>query len=100
MKKPDIQHVVEVVNGLLHCLELSNSPSAQENILAAIRTTLNILDRKESKYQDFYERDGKIPAIREYRADNGCGLAEAKTAIEKLAEENGWINPFRSRQTV
>lgn len=96
MKPEDINNAVEVVNGLLHCLSIAKSPSAQKNILSAIRITLDCLgeDGLTCLYKDIYESQGLIPAIREYRIRCGCGLLEAKNAIEKMASEHGWVSPF------
>lgn len=102
MKKEDIENAVEVVNGLLHCLSITKSPSAQKNIFAAIRITLDYLeeDGPTRLYKDIYESQGLIPAVREYRVRCTCGLLEAKNAIEKMAHEQGWINPNKPPRVI
>lgn len=96
MKPEDINNAVEVVNGLLHCLSIAKSPSAQKNILAAIQITLDCLgeDGPTRLYKDIYESQGLIPAVREYRVRCACGLKDAKDAIDKMASEHGWISPY------
>jgi ribosomal protein L7/L12 len=41
--------------------------------------------------RDAWLANRKILAIKEYRTALGCGLKEAKDAVEALAAENGWV---------
>lgn len=100
MKSEDIADAAEVVGKLLYCLGLVKSSSAQKNILTAIRTVLNGLDSSEQFYKDIYESKGKIPAIREYRERHSSSLKEAKEAIEKMADEQGWSDPYRDPRII
>lgn len=85
---------------LIRCYrELNESePDARLTNLVglAIRRASRIMtdkqaDHKAAKNAKFdrdlktvYDRDGKLSAIRDYRQHYGCGLKEAKDAVERL----------------
>lgn len=41
------------------------------------------------KIQSLMEQNQKIKAIKYYREQTGCGLKEAKDAVEQIAKESG-----------
>lgn len=78
---------------LMDCLtdlqNFGNHPDLVDPIKLAIRRCANIMtsDNQEkslkARMKRFYDNDGKIPAIREYRATTNCDLITAKKKIEE-----------------
>jgi len=43
--------------------------------------------------RNLFEKRGKIQAIKHHRTMTKVGLKDSKEAVEKLAEEGGWVLP-------
>lgn len=58
----------------------------------AAREARRELEGLDADVVEILEREGKIAAIKHYRDETGCGLREAKEAVEQLAARVG-ISP-------
>lgn len=54
---------------------------------------VELFDGSINRIADIYVHDGKIPAIRKYRAAMNSTLKEAKDAVEALAASRGLEQP-------
>jgi hypothetical protein len=87
--------VITLVINLLSAVQwLERDEDLQRKILEIVRDQINLVLKPKPTVEDMrniYEREGKIPAIKEWRTINdGMGLKDAKDAIENAACKYEW----------
>jgi hypothetical protein len=85
--------LLTTIAALCSAVEFSHE-RLQNAVLKIVHDELILHFKPKAKIEDMkaiYEKDGKIPAIKEWRTINdGMGLKDAKDAIEDAAKKYDW----------